>query len=82
MLVKKVEEVFMPGEHDITTAEIWRYYDGTRIIAYKLPKQVDVEDLMVAITHEWLHIALFRCDIKEHPEELIELIARVSIKEV
>jgi hypothetical protein len=82
MSAKKVEEIFVPGEHEITTAEIWRYYDGTRIIAYKLPKQVDVEDLMVAITHEWLHIALFKCGIKEHSEELIELIARASVKEV
>jgi hypothetical protein len=79
---KNVEEVFMPGEHEITTAEIWRYYDGSRVIVYRIPKDVDVEDLMVAITHEWLHIALFKCGERQLPEELIELVARVSIKEV
>jgi len=76
----EVEEEFVVGEHDITTAELWRWHDGKRTIIYKVPRNPDVRDICVAITHEWLHIAMRKCGIDKNYETVVEILARISVE--
>ena len=63
--------------------------DGSKmvILEYRLPKTMSedelFEDLPVAITHEWLHYALFKLGITEinsNVESIVESLAQWSVR--
>jgi hypothetical protein len=63
-------------------AELERLEDGVLEIRYYIPYKYvkgyeDIEDLLLTITHEWLHVACIRCGY-DPPEKIIEKLTQLS----